>query len=143
MDVSAQIPMIANTKAPGFGILLEALQPGFPSKLTTRPMLKLELHEIGDSYVAIGFKDAGTQPTPTNSLGDPTYSGYTSSNGPNRLDYLTAKYSSSTFLNYNLAYGGATMDSALVAPCGPQISPVGQLQKEWFPVYAGSPASAL
>ncbi|KAK2626767.1 hypothetical protein QTJ16_003942 [Diplocarpon rosae] len=97
---------------------------------------------FGDSYSTTGFNASGIQPTPTNPLGNPTYPGYTSSNGPNWVDYLTVKYNSSTLLTYNLAHGGATISSALVAPYDPQVSSVAdQIQNQWFPVYAGSPAS--
>jgi phospholipase/lecithinase/hemolysin len=48
------------------------------------------------------------------------------------------KYNASTLLTYNLAYGGATIDSALVAPYLPTVSSVAQqIENEWFPAYAG------
>jgi phospholipase/lecithinase/hemolysin len=50
---------------------------------------------------------------------------------------LTVKYNASTLLTYNLAYGGATIDSALVAPYLPTVSSVAQqIENEWFPAYA-------
>ena len=98
----------------------------------------------GDSYTTTGFNVSGTQPTPTNPLGNPTYPGYTSSNGPNWVDFLTVKYNASTLLTYNLAYGGATIDSALVAPYLPTVSSVAeQIENEWFPAYgADSPKAS-
>lgn len=97
----------------------------------------------GDSYTTTGFNTSGIQPTPTNPLGNPTYPGWTASNGPNWADYLTVKYNASTVLTYNLAYGGATINSALVAPYKPEVSSVAdQIQNQWFPVYAGKPTSA-
>jgi len=42
-----------------------------------------------------------------------------------------------------LAYGGATIDSSLVAPYLPTVSSVSnQIENEWFPAYAQKPASA-
>ncbi|PMD22850.1 carbohydrate esterase family 16 protein [Hyaloscypha hepaticicola] len=99
---------------------------------------------FGDSYTTTGFNVSGTQPTPTNPLGNPTYPGYTASNGPNWVDFLTVKYNASTLLTYDLAYGGATIDSALVAPYLPTVSSVAeQIQNEWFPAYgADSPKAS-
>ncbi|PQE11689.1 fungal cellulose binding domain-containing protein [Rutstroemia sp. NJR-2017a WRK4] len=97
----------------------------------------------GDSYSSTTFNVSGTQPTPTNPLGNPPYPGYTASNGPNWVDYLTVKYNRSNLLTYNLAYGGATIDSSLVAPYEPQVSSIAeQIENEFFPAYAGKPASA-
>jgi len=98
---------------------------------------------FGDSYTQTGFNQSLTQPTPTNPLGNPTYPGYTASNGPNWVDYLTVKYNASTLLTYNLAYGGATIDSSLVAPYEPQVSSISdQIQNEWVPTYSSKPSSA-
>lgn len=70
-------------------------------------------------------------------MGNPTYPGYTSSNGPNWVDYLTVKYNASSLLTYNIAYGGATVDSSLVAPYEPTVSSiVNQVNDEWYPAYA-------
>jgi phospholipase/lecithinase/hemolysin len=96
----------------------------------------------GDSYTQTGYNATLTQPTPTNPLGNPTYPGYTSSNGPNWVDYLTVKYNASTLLTYNIAYGGATVDSTLVAPYEPTVSSiVNQVNDEWYPVYANRTAA--
>lgn len=98
---------------------------------------------FGDSYTTTGFNASLTQPTPTNPLGNPTYPGYTAANGPNWVDYLTVKYNASTLLTYNLAYGGATINSALVAPYLPTVSSVAeQIENEWFPAYAQKPSTA-
>jgi hypothetical protein len=76
-------------------------------------------------------------------LGNPTYPGYTAANGPNWVDYLTVKYNDSYVLTYNLAYGGATMDSSLVAPYKPEVSSISnQIENQWFPVYGGRPSFA-
>jgi phospholipase/lecithinase/hemolysin len=85
----------------------------------------------------------GDQPTPTNPLGNPPYPGFTASNGPNWVDYITVKYNNSLILTYNIAYGGATIDSDLVAPYLPTVSSIAeQIENEWFPAYASKPASA-
>ncbi len=53
------------------------------------------------------------------------------------------KYNASKLLTYNLAYGGATIDSALVAPYLPTVSSVAeQIENEWFPAYALKPSDA-
>jgi phospholipase/lecithinase/hemolysin len=97
----------------------------------------------GDSYTTTGFNLSGDQPSPTNPLGNPAYPGWTASNGPNWVDYITVKYNSSVLLTYDIAYGGATIDSALVAPYLPTVSSVAeQIENEWFPSYASKPASA-
>ncbi|KAH6678458.1 hypothetical protein B0J14DRAFT_323102 [Halenospora varia] len=101
------------------------------------------IHDSGDSYTQTGFNQSLTQPTPTNPMGNPAYPGWTASNGPNWIDYLTVKYNDSKLLTYNLAYGGATMDSTLVAPWKPEVSSiVDQIKKEWFPAYSSKPKSA-
>jgi phospholipase/lecithinase/hemolysin len=97
----------------------------------------------GDSYTTTSFNLSGDQPSPTNPLGNPAYPGWTASNGPNWVDYITVKYNSSVLLTYDIAYGGATIDSALVAPYLPTVSSVAeQIENEWFPSYASKPASA-
>jgi len=98
---------------------------------------------FGDSYTTTTFNVTGEQPTATNPLGNPPYPGWTASNGPNWVDYLTVKYNESLVLTYNLAYGGATINSALVAPYLPTVSSVAeQIENEWFPAYASKPTTA-
>jgi phospholipase/lecithinase/hemolysin len=99
----------------------------------------------GDSYTTPSFNVSGVQPAGGGPLGNPQPNGpgYTSSNGPNWVDFLTTKYNESLLLTYNLAYGGATVDSALVAPYLPTVLSVSQqVENEFFPNYASSPASA-
>jgi phospholipase/lecithinase/hemolysin len=56
---------------------------------------------------------------------------------------LTVKYNESLLLTYNLAFGGATIDSAIVAPFEPTVSSVAeQIENEWFPTYASQPEIA-
>ncbi|KAK8085082.1 fungal cellulose binding domain-containing protein [Apiospora hydei] len=68
---------------------------------------------------------------------------YTSSNGPNWVDYLTVKYNASLLQTYNLAVGGATMDSDLVKPYLPTVLSVKQqVQDVFLPSYASSSSSS-
>jgi phospholipase/lecithinase/hemolysin len=91
----------------------------------------------GDSYTTTGFNTSLTQPAPGNPLGNPAYPGWTAANGPNWADFLTVKYNNSLILTYNLAYGGATVDSALVAPYLPTVQSLAQqIENWWFPNYA-------
>jgi len=99
---------------------------------------------FGDSYTQTGFNNTlGPQPSVGNPLGNPPYPGFTSSNGPNWVDFLTVQYNASVLLTYNLAFGGATVDSSLVAPFEPTVlSVVDQVFDEFFPTYAAAPAIA-
>ncbi|ESZ99189.1 hypothetical protein SBOR_0396 [Sclerotinia borealis F-4128] len=95
---------------------------------------------FGDSYTSTGFETNGTQPTPTNPLGNPPYPGYPATNGQNWVDYLTVKDNKSTVLTYNLTNGGATVNSDLVAPYKPEVSSIAeQIENQFFPTYAGKP----
>ena len=88
------------------------------------------------SYTQTGFDPSQAQPSATNPLGNPAYPGYTSSNGPNWVDYLTVEYNQSRVQTYNLAYGGATVDADLVQPYQPTVlSLEDQVNKEFFPYY--------
>jgi phospholipase/lecithinase/hemolysin len=94
----------------------------------------------GDSYTTTGFNVSFAQPNATNPLGNPISSsspfGYTAVNGPGWVEQLTVKYNQSLIQTYNLAYGGATVDSALVAPYEPQVlSFRQQVNQEFFPYY--------
>lgn len=76
------------------------------------------------------------QPSTSMPLGNPAYPGHTAVNGPGWVDQLTLKYNESLIETYNLAYGGATVDSALVAPYEPQVlSFRQQVNEEFFPYY--------
>ncbi|KAF2277126.1 uncharacterized protein EI97DRAFT_310501 [Westerdykella ornata] len=101
------------------------------------------LFVFGDSYTQTGFDVKGTQPNPANPMGNPPYPGWTSSNGPNWVDFLTYNYNESYLQTYNLAYGGATVDSALVAPWQPTVlSLKNQVQELYLPNYGSHPAPA-
>ncbi|KAI0391763.1 hypothetical protein F5Y17DRAFT_439248 [Xylariaceae sp. FL0594] len=98
---------------------------------------------FGDSYTQTGFNYTLAQPSASNPFGNPPYPGWTSSNGPNWVGYLTYKYNASALLTYNLAYGGATVDSALVKPYDPSVKSLrDQVEQEFVPGYTGSAAKA-
>jgi phospholipase/lecithinase/hemolysin len=95
-----------------------------------------DTHSSGDSYTQTGFNHTLTAPSSNNPFGNPPFPGWTSSNGPNWVGYLTTKYNASLLQTYNLAYGGATVDSALVKPWQPTvISLKGQVLDEFVPTY--------
>ncbi|KAL1310583.1 hypothetical protein AAFC00_000861 [Neodothiora populina] len=96
---------------------------------------------FGDSYTQTGFNISLAQPNPSNPLGNPDYPGATASNGPNWVDFLTTTYNESFIETVNLAYGGATVDTALVTPYLPTVlSFIQQVQEEYLPVYSSSPS---
>ena len=80
------------------------------------------------------------QPNPDNPLGNPPYPGATSSNGPNYIDFLATTYNRSYIQAYNLGYGGATVDQALVASSyGPVVQSFEQQVTDTFiPVYSNN-----
>ncbi|EKM55245.1 carbohydrate esterase family 16 protein [Phanerochaete carnosa HHB-10118-sp] len=71
------------------------------------------LFTFGDSYTTDGFNiSAGVNsPNP----------GFTSSNGPNWVEFLGGTYNVTNTKVFNLASGGATIDAALVAPYLPTV----------------------
>ncbi|KAI1118323.1 carbohydrate esterase family 16 protein [Nemania sp. NC0429] len=98
---------------------------------------------FGDSYTQTGFDYTLAQPSAANPFGNPTYPGWTSSNGPNWVSYLTFKYNASKLLTYNLAYGGATVDATLVTPYEPTVKSLrDQVESEFIPGYTGSARKA-
>jgi len=95
------------------------------------------LFTFGDSYSQTGFNVSLAQPTPANPMGNPPYPGWTSSNGPNWVGALTVKYNASLLMNYNLAFGGATVDPKLAKSYVPNVhSLIDQVEKDWTPNYA-------
>ncbi|KAF1929926.1 carbohydrate esterase family 16 protein [Didymella exigua CBS 183.55] len=98
---------------------------------------------FGDSYTQTGFDVNGTQPNAANPFGNPPFPGYTSANGPNWIDFLATTYNASFIKAYNLAYGGATVDAALVTPYAPTVlSLKDQVQLEYLPRYGAHPKDA-
>lgn len=59
------------------------------------------------------------------------------------MGFLTTTYNASFVKTYNMAYGGATVDSALVAPYASTVlSLKDQVQTEFLPRYGSHPADA-
>ncbi|KAL4244906.1 SGNH hydrolase superfamily protein [Abortiporus biennis] len=71
------------------------------------------LFAFGDSYTTDGFNISAGIDSPV--------PGFTSSNGPNWIGYLGGTYNITNTKVFNLAYGGATIDSALVTPYLPTV----------------------
>ena len=96
---------------------------------------------FGDSYTTTGFNYTVSQPNATDPFGNPAYPGCTATNGPNWVDFLTTTYNQTLLETVNLAYGGATIDAALVKPYLPTVlSLKQQVQDEFLPIYVGHPA---
>ncbi|KAJ3748325.1 hypothetical protein DFH05DRAFT_1588150, partial [Lentinula detonsa] len=95
----------------------------------------------GDSYTQTGFVTNDTLPAPGNPLGNPVYPGYTATGGANWLDFDATTYNNSLVLTYNYAYGGATIDSSLVAPFEPTVLSVTDQVNEFLDTAASKPAS--
>ena len=70
---------------------------------------------FGDSITTTHFQVKGELPSITNPLGNPDLPGKTTANGPNWLSYLTTTYNATFVKTINLAYGGATVDSDIIA----------------------------
>ncbi|KAJ3932786.1 MAG: hypothetical protein NXY57DRAFT_1070909, partial [Lentinula lateritia] len=95
---------------------------------------------FGDSYTQTGFVTNDTLPTSGNPLGNPVYPGYTATGGANWLDFDTTTYNNSLVLTYNYAYGGATIDSSLVAPFEPTVLSVTDQVNQFLDTAASKPA---
>ncbi|KAJ3860998.1 hypothetical protein EV359DRAFT_74910 [Lentinula novae-zelandiae] len=95
---------------------------------------------FGDSYTQTGFVTNDTLPAPGNPLGNPVYPGYTATGGANWLDFDTTTYNNSLVLTYNYAYGGATIDSSLVAPFEPTVLSVTDQVNQFLDTAASKPA---
>jgi len=89
---------------------------------------------------SLGFNHTALPaPSSANPLGNPRYPGWTSANGPNWVDFLTVAYNASLLQTYNLASGGATVDSALVKPYKDTVLSLWeQVNDVFLPFYAGS-----
>ncbi|QRV87353.1 carbohydrate esterase family 16 protein [Ceratobasidium sp. AG-Ba] len=92
------------------------------------------LFVFGDSYTASGYNvSAGiNSPNP----------GWTSSNGPNWPMYLASTYNVTDTKLYNLAYGGATIDSKLVTPYLPTVQSVVDQVGLWTKYFGPHPSAA-
>lgn len=59
----------------------------------------------------------------------------------NYVDLVTVQYNKSLILNYNFAYGGATIDAALVTPYEPTVLSLKDQVNEYLNSIATKPAS--
>ncbi|KIO31451.1 carbohydrate esterase family 16 protein [Tulasnella calospora MUT 4182] len=94
---------------------------------------------FGDSYTTTGFNvTTGPFPSASNPIGNPEFPGYTACGlVTNWVDDMTTKYNKTLTYLYNFAYGGATIDSALVTPYLPTVLSL----KDQISEYLGSVAS--
>ncbi|OSD08446.1 carbohydrate esterase family 16 protein [Trametes coccinea BRFM310] len=92
------------------------------------------LFTFGDSYTTDGFNiSAG--------VGSPV-PGFTSSNGPNWVQFLGGLYNVTDTKVFNLASGGATIDAALVAPFEPTVLSIVDQVQQFHEILAPKPAGA-
>jgi len=89
---------------------------------------------FGDSYTADGYNVSAGINSP-----DP---GHTFSNGPNWVEFLTSTYNQTAVKTFNLAYDGATIDSALVPPYDPTVLSVVDQVSEFMDYLASKPTGA-
>ncbi|KAF8161567.1 hypothetical protein B0H34DRAFT_796334 [Crassisporium funariophilum] len=95
---------------------------------------------FGDSYTQTGFTPSGATPNSANPLGNPAYPGYTATGGQNWVGYVTTAYNRSQVFTYNYAYGGATIDAALVPPYQSTVLSLGDQVNQFLNSVAGKPA---
>ncbi|KAH0173947.1 carbohydrate esterase family 16 protein, partial [Aureobasidium melanogenum] len=131
-------PLAIIIAASGLSNVAHALPNNQPKKTHYPGWAQIKhIFAFGDSYTTTAFNVSLSQPAPGNPLGNPTYPGHTSSNGPNWIDCLTTIYNKSFVETVNLAYGGATIDSTLVTPYSPTVLSVKeQVESEYLPIYA-------
>ncbi|KAI0636569.1 hypothetical protein C8Q77DRAFT_511224 [Trametes polyzona] len=92
------------------------------------------LFTFGDSYTTDGFNiSAGVNsPVP----------GFTSSNGPNWVQFLGGTYNVTDTKVFDLASGGATIDAALVAPFEPTVLSIVDQVTQFHDILAPKPVGA-
>jgi len=92
------------------------------------------LFTFGDSYTTDGFNiSAGVNsPVP----------GFTSSNGPNWVEFLGGTYNVTNTKVFNLASGGATIDAKLVTPFEPTVLSIVDQVTQFNHILAPKPAGA-
>ncbi|KAF8884825.1 hypothetical protein BD779DRAFT_1442901 [Infundibulicybe gibba] len=92
------------------------------------------LFSFGDSYTTDGFNiSAG--------VGSPV-PGFTSSNGPNWVQFLGGTYNVTNTQVFDLASGGATIDAALVPPFLPTVLSIVDQVTQFKNILAPKPAGA-
>ncbi|EJF66207.1 hypothetical protein DICSQDRAFT_98135 [Dichomitus squalens LYAD-421 SS1] len=92
------------------------------------------LFTFGDSYTTDGFNISAGVDSPV--------PGFTSSNGPNWVQFLGGTYNVTDTQVFNLASGGATIDAALVAPFEPTVLSIVDQVQQFHDILAPKPAGA-
>ncbi|KLO09714.1 hypothetical protein SCHPADRAFT_907541 [Schizopora paradoxa] len=140
---------LPSTSAPATTVTVGTTPASSPVHTTTTVSGPAPTQEVnywfsfGDSYTQTDFDPTSTLPTVGNPLGNPPYPGYTAVGGTNWIDVDTVMFNKSLILTYNYAYGGATIDSNLVAPYEPTvISMVEQIQTQFLTGAALKPATS-
>ncbi|KAF7716839.1 Acetylesterase [Penicillium ucsense] len=104
-----------------------------------RPSSPTYFFTFGDSYSMTSFNVNGTQPSPSNPMGNPQLGTGATGGGINWIGYLTTVDNCSLVLSYNLAIGGATIDNAILNSGYPDMT--GQV-KTFQDVYSAKPTEA-
>ncbi|RPA72828.1 hypothetical protein BJ508DRAFT_419279 [Ascobolus immersus RN42] len=101
------------------------------------------LFVFGDSYTQTGFNLTNGSPLPSksNTFGNPPFPGWTSANGPNWIGYLATSYNKTRQSVWNLAYGGATIDSELVKPWRDDVLSLKDQVNNLFVPYLAKPTA--
>ncbi|KAM5538131.1 hypothetical protein V8D89_008328 [Ganoderma adspersum] len=92
------------------------------------------LFTFGDSYTTDGFNISAGVDSPV--------PGFTSSNGPNWVQFLGGTYNVTNTKVFNLASGGATIDAALVAPFEPTVLSIVDQVQQFHDILAPKPPGA-
>ncbi|KAH8106938.1 hypothetical protein BXZ70DRAFT_997825 [Cristinia sonorae] len=92
------------------------------------------LFAFGDSYTTDGFNISAGVDSPV--------PGFTSSNGPNWVQFLGGTYNITDTKVFNLASGGATIDAALVAPFQPTVLSIVDQVEQFHQILAPKPSGA-
>ncbi|KAK4447387.1 carbohydrate esterase family 16 protein [Podospora aff. communis PSN243] len=111
--------------------LLTSLALTTASPVTPRSTTPKYLFIFGDSYTATGFNPSSTKPSASNPLGNPPLPGSTFSGSHSWPGFLATSFNTSLTLTYNYAVGGATVDSAVVAPPGNGIPSFVEQTNSW------------
>ncbi|EJD44375.1 hypothetical protein AURDEDRAFT_104001 [Auricularia subglabra TFB-10046 SS5] len=93
---------------------------------------------FGDSYTTTGFNYTLDQPNDANPIGNPALPGNSNCGRRPSWTYLnTVKYNTTQLYTYNFAYGGATIDRAIVPPSSATILTVGEQLNQFQNGYTG------
>lgn len=106
-------------------------------------ILTLSLSYSGDSYTSTAFSVFSTLPSESNPFGNPTFNMTYSTNGINWIKYLATEYNSSTYVVYNLAVAGSTIDNNITNFRPNYRSFVEQVEQTYLPYLSPSGAYVL